>query len=107
MGRPEVDEDRGFVAALADASVADAQAYLAEVRDWLRYDLEGTKPDAFSAFLDEVAARLRAEGPAPVCVAPPRVVSAARRDWRGVLPDLEVYGQIACCPPEDHDGTGR
>ena len=64
--------DGGFVAALdavPDEWIRDAQAYLATVRQWLRYDLEGAVPDAFSLLLEEVARRAKAREP---FVRPPR-----------------------------------
>eukprot|EP00439_Symbiodinium_sp_Y106_P027924 s21_g3.t1 len=86
---------------MSPEDVRARQQALAAAALLLRYDFQGTRPDAFTAILDALAARPRRAPDVMDCF-DPRQRFATNRSFSG-LPDrqteeAEIYGLIACCP---------
>eukprot|EP00927_Polykrikos_kofoidii_P031169 TRINITY_DN26832_c0_g4_i1.p1 TRINITY_DN26832_c0_g4~~TRINITY_DN26832_c0_g4_i1.p1 ORF type:complete len:949 (+),score=92.72 TRINITY_DN26832_c0_g4_i1:242-2848(+) len=77
------------------------QSRLAAAAPLLQYDFEGRRPDAFTAILDELAARVTVPPEALECFDPrqrfgtSRCVSGSPSVERE---EREVFGVVACCP---------
>lgn len=87
---------------LEASELQERQRRLAEAAAVLRWDFGGTRPDAFTALLDELVARTRAPALAALECFDPRERFGTNRSISGALAvareENEIFGIVACCP---------